>query len=220
MKVTIPENINEITLSQYQRFDKANKGDDQEFILHRLLSIFCGITMKEAMNIKLEDAEEIARDVADVLETEGSFKKTFKHNDKEWGFIPNLNDITLGEFVDLDENLKDTQTLHKAMAVLYRPIKKRFKGLYSIERYEGSSKYSEELKTMPLGVATAAVVFFYRLGNELALHSSHYFQNVKEMTKTTLQKPSSEQNTAGLAAYISLVEEMLQNLRVSLTKSS
>lgn len=215
MKVTIPETINEITLEQWQKFSKANEGDDKEFLLHKLLNIFCGITMKEALNIQLDDAEAIAEDVAEVLETEGTFAKTFSHNGKDWGFIPNLNDITLGEFVDLDTYLKDTQNLHKAMSVLYRPVTKKYKELYSIESYEGASKYAEELKTMPLGVATAAVVFFYRLGNELAWDSSLFFGKlVKEMENlTTQQKDNLQVSTDGSQVYISLLKETLRNLR-------
>lgn len=219
MKVTIPETLNEITVEQFQKFDKANKSDDEEFVLHKLISIFCGVSMREVLNIRLEDAEAIAEDIAEVLESEGRFERRFEHNGKEWGFIPNLEEISLGEFIDLDSYLKDTETLHKALAVLYRPVTKKHKDIYSIESYEGSKKYSDDMKTVPLGIATGATLFFYRLGNELLQHSSHSLAVAVKETLTTRQKGNSQPSTDGFKAYTSLLEEMLRDLNKSQKKS-
>ena len=215
MTITIPQTINEITLEQYQKFHKANKGDDQEFILHKLLNIFCDIPMKDAFNIQLDEAESIASDVAEVLALDGVFSRRFKYNGKEWGLIPNFDNITLGEFVDLDAYLKDEETLHKAMAVLYRPVIKSYKDLYTIESYKGSAAYSEELKGMPLGVATAAVVFFYHLGNELQKVLPRYLEKLEKKTKSTntAKRASSQLSTDGLLAYTRLVKETLQDYK-------
>lgn len=216
MTIVVPEHLNDLTLEQFMKFDLANKGDDEEFILHKIISIFCNISMKDSYNIKLDYAEDIANDISDVLSNEGKFQKTFEYNNKTWGFIPNLEDISLGEFIDLDNYLKDTQTLNKAMAVLYRPVTKQYKELYSIEPYEGASKYAQELKGMPLGVATAASVFFYRLGNELVKHSGLYsmkLRKVMSQSQTTQQKDSSQGNMDGLQSYMNLVEVMLQSLK-------
>ena len=37
----------------------------------------------------------------------------------EYGFIPNLDDMSFGEYVDLDTYIGDWQNIHRAMAVLY-----------------------------------------------------------------------------------------------------
>ena len=210
MQISIPEHINEIRLEQFLSFDKANKGDDTEFLMHKLINIFCGISMRDTLNITLEDAESVAEDVTELLGQDTPFQKTFDYNGKTWGFIPNLENITLGEFVDLDTYMRDTQDIHKAMSVLYRPITKQYKDLYSIEPYKGHREYSEELKGMPLGVATAATLFFYRLGNELVAHSMGYFSRLKKgQNQTTQQKGNLRKNTAGLIAYTNLLKEML-----------
>ena len=213
MTVSIPETINEITLEQFIKFDKANKGDDTEFLMHKLINIFCGVSMRDTLNISLHDAESIAEDVTELLSQDTPFQKTFEYNGKRWGFIPNLENISLGEFVDLDEYLKDTQNIHKAMSVLYRPITKEYKDLYAIEKYKGHREYSEELKGMPLGVATSATLFFYRLGRELVLHSKGYFSQLVKSNKTiTQQKGNLHQNTDGLTVYINSLKEMSQSL--------
>ena len=216
MELNIPENINEITLGQYQKFELANKeGADEEFVINKMISIFCGIDMRDTLDIKLEQAEEVADDLADVLVQEGTFQQRFEYKGKEWGIIPNLTDITLGEYIDLEEALKDTQQLHRAMAVLYRPITKKYKKLYSIEKYEGASKYSEEMKDLPLGTASAAVVFFYNLSSGLLKASPAYFQKLAQMEqkkKTTPQKDSSVRSGAGLRQYTAWLAEVLPDL--------
>lgn len=223
MTINIPESLKEITLKQYQDFTKTNEGsDDEQFVIHRLISIFCGITMKEALNIKLTDAESIAEDIVDVLNLNGKLQTTFTHNGKTWGMIPNLNDISLGEYVDLEEGLKSVQTFNRAMAVLYRPVTRKFSNMYDIEPYEGASKYQEETKTFPMDVVQSAVVFFWNLSNELVEHSPLYFQNLSKGTnqkKTTQLQDNSLKSGAGLEQYSSLVNLMLTDLKKQRNKN-
>jgi hypothetical protein len=54
----------------------------------------------------------------------------------EYGFIPNLDDMSFGEYVDLDTYLGDWQNIHRAMAVLYRPIREKRGERYNIVPYE------------------------------------------------------------------------------------
>jgi hypothetical protein len=223
MTINIPESLKEITLKQYQDFTKTNEGsDDEQFVIHRLISIFCGITMKEALNIKLTDAESIAEDIVDVLNLNGKLQTTFTHNGKTWGMIPNLNDISLGEYVDLEEGLKSVQTFNRAMAVLYRPVTRKFSNMYDIEPYEGASKYQEEAKTFPMDVVQSAVVFFWNLSNELVEHSPLFFQNLSKGTnqkRTTQLQDNSLKNGAGLEQYSSLVNLMLTDLKKQRNRS-
>lgn len=212
MNVLIPENINEITLSQYMDFDKSNKEDsDNEFLIHRIINIFCGIRMKDCLNIPLDEAEDIADTIAGVLQQESKLKTRFTHNNVEYGLIPNLSKITLGEYVDLEEYLKDTQTLHKAMAVLYRPVTKSFKDLYDIKPYTSANEHCEEFKSMPCGIATAATVFFWSLSKELLTDSLNYLPKELE-NKTTVQNHNSQQNMDGSLAFSHWLKAILPDL--------
>ena len=54
-------------------------------------------------------------------------QRTFEMTDKnnktvKFGFMPKLDDISLGEFIDLDKYISDWQQMHKALSVLYRPV--------------------------------------------------------------------------------------------------
>ena len=66
--------------------------------------------------------------------------------------------------------------MHKAMAVLFRPIKQKQRDKYLIEDYEGSHKYSESMKEMPLDVVMGAMVFFYNLTNVLLKSIPSYLE--------------------------------------------
>ena len=213
MTITVPEKLNEVSLRQYIAFDKANSEDaDKDFLLHKLLSIFTGITMKEALAFPLEEAEDIATEIAGVLGQEAKLERTFELNGIKFGMIPDFTTLTLGEYVDLEEYLRDTQSLNKAMAVLFRPITKQYKDLYSIEPYNGTKENADYMLEMPVGIATASVVFFYRLGKELLLDSPTYLKSLME--KETIQhKETSQPNTDGLLASIAFAKETLQNLK-------
>lgn len=214
MTIKVPERLSEITLKQYMSFDKANSEDaDKDFLLHRLLSIFTGITMKEALAFPLDDAEDIATEIADVLSQDAKLQRTFTLKGVDFGMIPDFTNLTLGEYVDMEEYLRDTQSLNKAMAVLFRPITKRYKDLYSIEDYNGSKENAEFLLDMPVDVATASVVFFYRLGNVLLLDSQAYLSQETVESKIIQQKVTSLKSTDGLLASIAYARETLRNLK-------
>ena len=144
---------------------------------------------------------------------------TFTMGDTKYGFIPELDNITYGEFVDLDGYLQDVQDLHKAMAVLYRPITNEVKHRYLIEPYEGSSRYAEQMKKAPMSVAMGASLFFWRLGNELLRASLTSLE--KENPKTnTPSKDNSPSVGDGTLQYISLLKEILEGLEESLNWNS
>ena len=54
----------------------------------------------------------------------------------EYGFIPDLDEVSLGEYIDLDNNASKWEQMHVAMNVLYRPIKTSKVGKYNIEEYD------------------------------------------------------------------------------------
>ena len=103
--------------------------------------------------------------------------------------------------------------MHKAMAVLFRPITKHYKQLYDIEEYESSSKYEDYMRRMPLNVALGALVFFYRLGMKLSRYTTDY--SLKALSKEELsevERTLLEKNGVGINQFMQSLEEMSQNL--------
>jgi hypothetical protein len=129
-----------------------------------------------------------------------------------FGFIPNLEDMTFGEYTDLDTYITDWDNMHKAMAVLYRPIKKKgLNGTYEIEEYNGSITYSEVMKFAPLDVCLGATVFFYNLGNELLKATIAYLEKDTEV-QNILQNQTSDKSGDGIVQSMLLLKEISQDL--------
>ena len=214
LEISIPTELNEIKLSQYQAFLKIAKDNtDEEFLHQKMVQTFCGIDLKEVAEIRYKEVIEITESLGKMFDVKSHrFINRFKMGGVEFGFIPNLDDMTFGEYTDLDTYINDWEQMHKAMAVLYRPIKKNgLNGTYDIEKYNGSITYSDVMKHCPLDVVFGANVFFYTLGNELLKSTMTYLENSKEM-KDILQQHNSENGGAGIVQSMLLLKEMLQTL--------
>lgn len=199
MKLTlnIPETLSEVTLDQYQRWLKVADGKELDnFLQQKMIEIFCGITLKQVLMIKAKDIEAIVADISKLFKTKDSkFIDRFSYNNQEFGFIPKLDDMTFGEYVDLDNYLADWQLMHKAMGVLFRPITFKKKNQYLIEEYETADKYN--MKQMTLDVVFGSIVFFYHLRNELQKHILSYLANQTEVP-ISQELRTSLRNGAGI----------------------
>ena len=183
MKLTlnIPESLSEVTLDQYQQWLKVAEGKDLDnFLQQKMIEIFCGVTLKQVMLIKAKDIESIVVQISKLFnQKENKFIDRFNYQDQEFGFVPKLDDMTFGEYVDLDNYLADWQLIHKAMGVLFRPITFKKKNQYLIEEYETADKYN--MKQMTLDVVFGAMVFFWKLKNELQSLILSYLANQTEV---------------------------------------
>jgi len=215
----VPKDLSGVTLQQYQKYLKVmedNKdAQDMEFINLKVLEIFCGVTMKEAYKLPLAEFSFIINHIVNIFKEDTPLQRDFtltdpNGNSMTFGFIPKLDDITLGEFIDLDNYVSDWQQMHKAMAVLYRPVTFRKGELYLIEEYEGSNKYAEVMKDSPVNAALGAIVFFYRLGNVLSSYLADSL--TQQMMKDQQALKDLEQNGDGINQYMQSLKEISQNL--------
>ena len=199
MKVIIPENLSEIKLKDYQKYlsiVEDNEGAD-EFLALKMIEVFCHLKFNEVRQLPVKDVEEIVEILNKTFESKRKFQRHFKVNDVEYGFIPDLENISMGEYIDINSYM-GTDDMHKLMAVLYRPVTIHKKELYDIEEYEGSDKYSDVMREAPLDIYLEAQVFFYRLAKEL-LNSSADF--LEAMNLTTLEKQTLEVNGVGISQF-------------------
>jgi hypothetical protein len=214
LQITIPTSLEEITLEKYQKFlSIAKDNPDGEFLQHKMVEIFCGIDLKNAAKISYKDVNEITNNLSNLFNQKYELKRTFKLGDTEFGFITNLDEITLGEYTDLDKYISNWDMMHNAMAVLYRPITKKLKDKYQIEEYNGSYTYCDAMKYAPVDVVLGAVVFFYNLGNELLKSTIHYLENNKEF-QNIVNNHNLEVNGVGIAHSMLLLKEMLEDLKM------
>ena len=214
LEISIPTKLSEIKLSQYQKFLKIADGDiDNELLHQKMVQIFCGIDLKDVAEIRYKDVLEITASLGLMFENKNhKFINRFKMGGVEFGFIPNLEDISFGEYTDLDTYLNDWTQMHKAMAVLYRPIKKNgLNGTYEIEKYNGSITYSDVMKHAPLDVVLGANVFFYNLSNELLNSTMTYLEENQEV-QNILKSQTLEGNGDGTLHTMLSLKETLNDL--------
>jgi len=147
-----------------------------------------------------------------MFDTKHQLISSFKMDGVEYGFIPSLDEMSFGEYVDLDTFITNVDDLHKAMNVLYRPIEHKRKDKYTIKAYDPNT--SDKMKLMPLSASLGAMVFFWNLGIELSevmMNSS-----LKENELNLVQYLNSQKNGDGSIQSMDFLKGILQDLKISL----
>mgnify|MGYP003132012666 FL=1 len=209
LKIDVPDSLSEITLSQYQKFEKIDNDENRNtnFILHKLVEIFCNLDLKDIIKIKWSSVSKIANSINELFEKDHKLIRTFSLNGVEYGFIPNLDDMTLGEYIDLDNSVSDWQEMHKAMAVLFRPVTYKKGDMYLIKDYEAEEV--DELKHMPLDVVLGSLFFFYNLRKELLNTIPSYLKlEMQKKGMTIMEKLPSQKSGDGINLSMDWLREM------------
>jgi hypothetical protein len=221
LEINVPSSLSEIPLKHYQEFLKVQAdSNDEEFVAQKMVEIFCGITLKDVVKMKLTSLNELILHFTKLFSEKPTFKNRFtiKANETEieFGFIPELEAITFGEYVDLENHLTNWEDYHKAMAVMYRPISKSRKDKYDIVPYEPNVDFQELMKFAPLDVVISSSVFFWNLGSELLQATLNYLEKEmktnKELQMTFQKQLNLPSDGDGINQYMDLLKGTLQDL--------
>jgi hypothetical protein len=220
VQINVPSTLNEIPLKHYQDFLNVQKNSsDEEFVAQKMVEIFCGIRLIEVAKIKLTSLNELIAHFTTLFSQVPKFQPTFKIGDIEFGFIPELEEISFGEYVDLDSHLQSWDNFHKAMSVLYRPIKTRKGDKYDIKDYDPNIDMQELMKFAPLDVCIAASLFFWTLESDLLQATLNYLEKEiakeKNLSLTLAKQLNLPKDGDGIKAFMQSLKETSQ----SLTKS-
>jgi hypothetical protein len=220
VQINVPSTLNEIPLKHYQDFLNVQKNSsDEEFVAQKMVEIFCGIRLIEVAKIKLTSLNELIAHFTTLFSQVPKFQPTFKIGDIEFGFIPELEEISFGEYVDLDSHLQSWDNFHKAMSVLYRPIKTRKGEKYDIKDYDPNADMQELMKFAPLDICIAASVFFWTLESDLLQATLNYLEKEiakeKNLSLTLAKQLNLPKDGDGIKAFM----QSLKETSLSLTKS-
>lgn len=189
-----------ITLKDFQTYASLEEPTEEDMI-----RCFLNKSKGEIAKMKASDFKKRVEEINTALSAEPDFKSTFSLNGVEYGFIPNLDEITYGENRDLVEYINDWQTMHKAMAVAYRPITTKRKEKYIIEEYNGTEDRPELMQDMPLEIVQGMNIFFYDLINDL-------LNCIPKFMETQLEKHQSLlKNGVAIKKSMRSVKETLQD---------
>ena len=209
INLNIPENLSEITLAQYQKWIKIIDNEElSTFFQQKMIEIFCNADLKDILQMRVKDVDEVTAHIDNIFNEKPKFQATFQLDNVEYGFIPKLDEMTFGEYVDLDTYMGEWDSMSSAMSILFRPIKYKRKDKYLIEDYESSDKHN--LSNMPLNVVMGALVFFCNLRSELQTHILNYLK-----TQDTVHIPQELKDSlasgVGINPFTDLQRAILEN---------
>ena len=162
----------EVTLEKWLKlieFQKGTKSKEAE----ETISALSDIPKKLIKQLELKDVAGIMSAISDLQsKQDSSLKRIIEIEGKRYGYHPDLESISLGEWADLESLLKEDveKNLPEIMAVLYREIvEETDSGIYTIKAYDGNIAIrAEQMKKMAAEQVQSALVFFYTFGKELS----------------------------------------------------
>jgi hypothetical protein len=170
-RIQVPETMADVTVGTYIKLAKANDPPKEGMDAVRLgIEILCGLPKPMVQRIAFADVARIARIMVKLMEPpkteEFPLVPRFFLGNVEYGFIPDWSELSLGEFVDLEEYCKGDvwESLPDVLSVMYRPVVSSMGPLYEIQPYKPSPGQRDKMLECPMNVALGAMVFFYDTG--------------------------------------------------------
>ena len=211
MRIVIPTDLKEITLSQFRRYQKVvqDNPDDETYVCIQMVAIFCNLEVSDVMKLPALDFADIVKTIALTLDQTPTLTRTFKLNGVNYGFIPNIEKISLGEHATIDTCLGKDELTELMLSVMYRPIKRKAAEYYEIEPYTGDESLAENFKDVPMHIVRGANVFFWTLFKDLL---SNTLSSIPKMAK----RERVDLESVGVG--INLLSELQENLKLEWEK--
>ena len=177
----------DVTLSTWLSLIDFETGTKTEEATETIAAL-SDIPKKLIKELSLSDVAVIMSKVGELQqEQDTKLKRIIEINGVEYGFHPDLDSISLGEYADIEQFIKNgiDSSLPELMSVLYRPIKLKKNDIYIIDSYDGDIRLrAEEMKQMSAEQVQSALVFFYTLGKVLSEIMPLYLMERLKETKT------------------------------------
>ena len=161
----------EVTLEKWLQLIDFETGTKTEEATETIAAL-SNIPKQLVKELALSDVAVIMSRIAELQqEQDTKLKRIIEINGIEYGFHPDLDSISLGEYADIEQFIKNgiEKNLPELMSVLYRPVKDKKNDIYIIDAYDGDIRLrTEEMKQMSAQQVQSALVFFYTLGKELS----------------------------------------------------
>jgi len=195
----------DVTLEKWLKLVEVETGSKTNEALETIAAL-SDIPKQLVKELGIQDVAVIMNRIGELqIEQDSKLKRIIEVEGKEYGFHPDLDSITLGEYADIETFIKNgiENNLPELMAVLYRPIVEKKNDIYIIEAYDGNiSIRAEEMKKMSAEQVQSALVFFWSLGKELSkILPSFLIQRLKKM-KDNLQTKVSLKDGDGSESSI------------------
>ena len=190
----------DVTLEKWIKVIDAETGSKTEQA-EETIAALSDMPKKLVKELALRDVAIIMGKVADLQSKQDTaLKKVFEIDGVEYGMHPNLSEITLGEYADIETFIKEglEKNMPELMSVLFRPVTERNGEVYTIAAYDGNIKIRAEImKKMSAEQVQSCLVFFWHFVNELYLTLPSYLIQKAEQIVGKLQTEISQNAGAG-----------------------
>lgn len=225
LEITVPESWEDIKLGQfmdYMRTLKPYEGTPEYEVVkyEKAMNHFCNITTDLIHKLPMENYNGIMAEMIGLFD-QGEQMPLVKHfviGSTKFGFMPSLDEMTYGEYLDLTTYSKELwPNAPTIMSILYRPVTQELDGKYEIQPYSGTNEDMETLfKTaLTMDIVWGAIGFFTLLSRDLLKGMMHY--SMKKLEKMKANSQVLEVLTKN-GVDISLLQSSQETISQGLTK--
>jgi len=187
IEISIPQSYEDITLRKYLALQKELKNyeDNEEAQAAVLVTYLCGIDSDDLVGLGRGDYVNISAEISSWIgNTNHPLQQFIWIDGVEYGLEPNLSNMSYGAYADITQY--DTITIDtnwaKIMSILYRPVTKRVRDTYEIERYIGVID-SDKFLDVSMDKHFGTLFFFVNLSTDLV-------KSILNSTKEEVTQPN------------------------------
>jgi len=192
MKFKLPKDYGDITLRQMVAFMEAKTQVQQ-------LMAITGFPQLHVMDFKQKESDLVVESFS-AASNIGTprHEQTFLVEGMRLGFIPDMDALSLREYIDLDSYAKEIwkggdvvnyKYLPDLLCILFRPVNSMLGEYYDIDPYnvDRLPRYKRYIESMTMDRVNGALVFFSTLLSDLIVSSLDYLEQEMRTKMETLQ---------------------------------
>jgi len=192
LEIGVPQNWKAVTLRKYLELlkDMEVYKDTPEAVDAALFHHLCGVDVRYLSKLDISIYTDIRTQLHKLMSVEDlPLVRRFHLDGIEWGFEPNLSEMSYGAYVDIQkyEEVKIDKNWAEIMSILYRPVTNRIGELYEIKPYSGKID-KEKFLDVSMDVHFGAMFFFLNTLTDL-------LKDIQSSLSQKLQKQVLKSNT-------------------------
>lgn len=165
LEIKVPTNWSAISLKRYLRMQKDMElyGEEENGQAAVLLHHLCGVQPQLISQLPIDIIDNIKNDLRGFMgETNLPLQRIINVNGKEYGFEPNLSNMSYGAYLDVTrwKEITIDDNWAKIMAILYRPIKSKSGHFYEIETYDAEKVDAKLWEDVSMDIHFGTLFFF------------------------------------------------------------
>lgn len=195
IEIVVPNNWAAVTLKEYLDLQKDLKAyeDNEEAITAILFHRLCKLKVEWISKLDVETYVQIRNQLSSFLsQTELPLQKFITIDGVEYGFEPNLSNMSYGAYVDITKysELTIDDKWAEIMSILYRPVTRKAGQSYMIKDYDGDINPTPFL-SLGMDIHFGALFFLVNLYKDLLKGTLNYMMETVELPhniKSTLAR--------------------------------